>query len=168
MWCRHDVLPFLCVIARSKPATERVGYAERLRHGSAGRALHVQSSVRCYSDAIPAICDFGDSRASTELGTHPHENTWHLTLTARPEWPSDHRAPDRGRCPPSALLSGDQTTLWMSDGPMCAAGRLCVGKGWPGRNARATVGGEQRQLNTDNNPRLGGSLALPKGEFHAH
>ena len=38
------------------------------------------------------------------------------------------------------MLSGYQPTGWLSDGQACVTSRVCVGKGLPGRNARATVG----------------------------
>ncbi len=38
-----------------------------------------------------------------------------------------------------ALLSGDQCTEWVRGGQACGALWLCVGRGWPVRNARATV-----------------------------
>jgi hypothetical protein len=61
--------------------------------------------------------------------------------------------PSEGGCcpgPPStsavrmlwfALLSGDQCTEWVRGEQACGALWLCVGRGWPGRNARATVVG---------------------------
>ena len=53
-----------------------------------------------------------------------------------------------------------QPTDWLGDGQTCVVLGLCVGRRLPGRNARTTVVGERRQLNTDNCLRLGRSLAL--------
>ena len=56
------------------------------------------------------------------------------------------------------MLSGYQPAGWLSDGHRCVTSRLCVDKGRPSRNARATL-----WLTTDHCFRLGRSLALPKG-----
>ena len=63
------------------------------------------------------------------------------------------------------MRGGFQPTEWLDDGRRCVASRLCVGRRWPGRNARTTVVGEQRKLNTGRLVRLGGSLAFPREPF---
>ncbi len=71
--------------------------------------------------------------------------------------PASSRAVTMPRVP----LSGSQPKGWMRGGRACGALWLCVGKGRPGRNVRATVVGEQRQRNRGSLIRLGRSLALP-------